>query len=236
MLYAAPQLFNELDSVEGLRAALRTAIQLEHATIPPYLTAAYSLHGATNGFIQELMLDVAIEEMLHMTLACNLLNAIGGEVVLDAADFIPKYPDRLPGTINDSLIVGLETYSPQLVERVFLEIEEPENPLQFREAALRAAGPKTIGQFYQALKKALETAGPGVFADDHSRQIERSIGNDRSIAVTDFASAAQAIDLIVAQGEGTCAGPLSTTDPDQSELAHYYRFKQLANGKRLEPP
>ena len=33
--------------------------------------------------------SVVIEEMLHMALACNLLNAVGGQPEIDRAGFVP---------------------------------------------------------------------------------------------------------------------------------------------------
>ena len=37
-----------IQSLEDLRAYLVVAMQIEHATIPPYLTALYSIHPGTN--------------------------------------------------------------------------------------------------------------------------------------------------------------------------------------------
>ncbi len=49
--------------------------------------------------------------------------------------------------------------------------------------------------------------------------------------VTDVDSAAQAIDVIVQQGEGTKESPLEAVD--SQEYAHYYRFAEIHHGKRL---
>ncbi len=78
MLQLKPQLFEGLDTVSGLRGALQQAVMLEHATIPTYLYALYSLEPGKNAEIQQLITSVVIEEMSHMALACNILNAIGG--------------------------------------------------------------------------------------------------------------------------------------------------------------
>ena len=59
--------------IESLRSHLQWAIELEHSTIPPYLTAYYSLHESHNRESAGVLLSVAIEEMLHMTLAANVL-------------------------------------------------------------------------------------------------------------------------------------------------------------------
>ena len=34
--------------------------------------------------------------MLHMTIACNVLNAVGGQPAIDRAGFVPDYPMILP--------------------------------------------------------------------------------------------------------------------------------------------
>ena len=73
---------HRIETVERLHEYLYAALQLEHATIPPYLTALYSLHPGTNSDAAHVIRVVAVEEMLHLTLAANLLNAVGGTVDL----------------------------------------------------------------------------------------------------------------------------------------------------------
>ncbi len=48
---------------------LQKAVELEHSTIPPYLTAYYSLKPGLNDEIAGLIRSVVIEEMLHMTIS-----------------------------------------------------------------------------------------------------------------------------------------------------------------------
>lgn len=79
-------------TVEQLREHLQTAIELEHSTIPPYLCALYSIHAGTNQAAVEVVHSVFIEEMLHLSLAANLLNAIGGKPVLDDPRLLPPIP------------------------------------------------------------------------------------------------------------------------------------------------
>ena len=71
---------------------LQTAIELEHSTIPPYLAAYFTIHQDTNAFAWEVIRSVFMEEMLHMTLACNIMNAVGGKPFIDHPKFIPSYP------------------------------------------------------------------------------------------------------------------------------------------------
>ena len=44
-----------------------------------------------------LIMSVAIEEMLHMGLACNMLTTISGTPLLNSPSVIPQYPGPLPG-------------------------------------------------------------------------------------------------------------------------------------------
>ena len=53
-------------------------MELEHATIPPYLTALYSIHPTPTPTPPHILRVVAVEEMLHLTLVANVLNAVGG--------------------------------------------------------------------------------------------------------------------------------------------------------------
>src|SRR5580700_11430191 len=71
-------------TAEGLRSALQNAIELEHSTIPPYLYALYSLKPGTNKEIAAIIRSVVLEEMLHMALVCNVLNAVGGSPLIDS--------------------------------------------------------------------------------------------------------------------------------------------------------
>ena len=68
----------KITDIDGLHRHLHAAMQLEHATIPPYLTALYSIHPGTNAAATQIVRAVAVEEMLHLTLAANVLNAVAG--------------------------------------------------------------------------------------------------------------------------------------------------------------
>lgn len=224
--------------VEGLRQALQQAIMLEHSTIPVYLYALYSIKPGSlvagrNLEVYTLLRSVVLEEMLHMSLACNLLNAVGGKPGIDKPAFIPTYPGPLPGGVESGLTVRLRRFSKELVHDEFMEIEEPEDPLQFPvEAALAGSQPEglTIGQFYAAISKQIVALGPDIFIHDTSRQVTSGFFPDLT-EVTDPDSALNAIELIVEQGEGTATSPLD----EEKELAHYYRFAEIWYGKRLVP-
>jgi hypothetical protein len=49
------------------------------------------------------------------------------------------------------------------------------------------------------------------------------------------ATACQAIDTIIEQGEGSASTPAEAAETAGADLAHYYRFAEIANGHRLIP-
>jgi len=214
---------------ETVYAALDAAIQLEHATIPTYLYSLYSLDPDRNAEIVEIISSVVVEEMLHMTLAANLLSALGVAPVLDRPGFIPTYPGPLPGGVEDGLIVHLAPFSMVQLE-TFLDIEQPEDPINFR-ALVEEEGTITIGQFYAKLAVAIAALGDDAFIGNPSYQIGPDLMRD-AVVVKDVASAQQAIELIVEQGEGTTTDPMEGVGDD---YAHYYRFMEIKKGRRLVP-
>ena len=231
MILMRPELAAELDRPDALHTALQTAIELEHATIPVYLYALYSIEPGRNALVASMLRSVVLEEMTHMGLAANLLNAVGGSPVIARPGFIPAYPGSLPGTVGGDLEARLDRLSLDLVEHVFMKIEEPEDPLAFRTESAAAVDPLTIGEFYAAVADQLTAAGPAAFVGDPARQVTHELGPEGLIAITDLDSALQAIHTIVVEGEGTSQSPLDR----EGELAHYYRFAEIKHRHRLVP-
>lgn len=223
----------ETGSKAAVLKALQQAIQLEHSTIPPYLYAMYSLGTQPqNAAVADIIGSIVSEEMLHMTLACNVLNAVGGTPVIDSPAFTPTYPGPLPGGVDTGLIVDLAPFSLEIVKNVFMEIEEPQDPNDYPDphVMLAASGEPgvTIGQFYDEIKKQLVALGESAFTGDPARQVVPPFPEGG--IVTDLASALEAIDIIIDQGEGTGTTPLAGED---GELAHYYKFAEIYNGYGL---
>jgi Ferritin-like len=221
----------DASSAADLHESVQHAIELEFATLPPYLTAAMSLDPDRNGAIRDVLFSVAEDEMLHMLLCCNLLVALGGTPSIASAHFIPVYPSKLPMSVSSGLVVGVERFSIDLVERKFMGIEHPEDPLHFPAIAEEPTFP-TIGAFYAALKDKLTEFGDSAFRRDASGQLltpNTGFRPPRLTPITDVASASAAIDLIVREGEGTTDSPLDSP----GSVAHYYRFEQIVRGKEL---
>lgn len=224
---------NDAEKPEDLQPMLQNAIELEHSTIPPYLTALFSIKPGTEQEAATIIHDIVIEEMLHMTIAANILNALRGEPDINKPEFIPKYPGPLPMGIGSEhgLIVGLERYSLAQVEKVFMEIEEPEEPLPLQAKLAEEETYSTIGAFYMAIQQKLKELGPGLrLPGDPNRQVvSEFFSKEQLYPIYTVQDAINAIDIIIEQGEGTSVSPV---DMD-GEIAHYYRFQELVKGRRL---
>jgi hypothetical protein len=238
---------SEITTIEQLRTQLDAALQLEHATIPPYLMALYSLHPETNSAAQQILRVVAVEEMLHLTLVANVINAIGGTPDLTRDGFVPTYPTYLPDGEKD-FQVDLQPFTRDAV-RTFLNIERPAQAPNEQSRLVRRARSShqvlavspddpsmqyySIGEFYAAIERGLrhvnaayEAEGRQLFVGDIGRQVTPEYfysGGGEAIPVTGMPSALAALTLIAEQGEGLGGGIYDS----EGELAHYYRFQQL---------
>ncbi|MDP9793767.1 hypothetical protein J2S43_002279 [Catenuloplanes nepalensis] len=248
---AGHRLPTEIDTIAELEAYLNAALRLEHATIPPYLTALYSLHPGANSDARHLIRVVAVEEMLHLTLVANVMNAAGLRVDLTADDFVPRYPAHLPSGEIDFL-VSVQPFSPAAVT-TFLNIERPvKAPSESRRLLRRpdlgagtvlAASPVdpsrcfySIGEFYEEINRGLRhlhdryrAEGRELFTGDVARQVTGEYfysGGGEIVAVHDLDTAIEALTLIIEQGEGLGGGIYD----GEGELSHYYRFQQLQLG------
>lgn len=226
-------------TVDDIRKSLQLAIEIEHATIPAYLTAFFSLHDGTNPDAGWVLRTVATEEMLHMALAANVLNAIGGTPTIDDPGFIPEYPFTLPFVDPPTLHVA--GFSLEAVLE-FMQVERNWDP----------AGPPppgqyaTIGEFYRDIIAKLEqlAAGGDIFTGDPARQVgpDDYYGSEgRLVEVHDLTTARDALELIIDQGEGAgppptdvdgffAARPGTPRGAEAHYVAHLYRFSELAFG------
>jgi Ferritin-like len=216
-----------------LHRYLQSAIELEHSTIPPYLTALLSLKRGTNQAIAQRLGLVMGLEMLHMAIASNILISIGGRPAINTPGFIPTYPGPLPMDIGD-LRVGIEGFSKALVHDVFMAIETPEEKVPVNTAAaLDEDEYATIGDFYDAIKERIVGLGESIFVrPDAPPQVVNSkwFPQDQLFAITGVESACRAIDLIKLQGEGTPRDPFEAPGTP----AHFYIFGEIYAGRELE--
>lgn len=228
---------------EQLIALLTEAAEIEHGLMCCYLYAAFSIRTVEgSGLAPEaltatrrwrgVVLDVAIEEMLHLGLVANLMSAIGA-----APHFArPNFPVA-PGYHPAGVIVELAPFSRETVDH-FVFLERPEGvdlpdgagfgPGRAYERATRpdvltpsAQDFLTVGHLYRAIDAGFERlAGhlgeSGLFVGQARAQIGPEIGGFRELVhVVDVDSARLAIAAIVEQGEGS---------PGHTEDSHYVKF------------
>ncbi len=243
---------SRIKTIGDLKDYLYVAMKIEHATIPPYLTALYSIYPLTNSDATHILRVVAVEEMLHLTLAANILNAIGGRPDLTAPGFVPEYPAYLPDGEHD-FKVDLQGFSECAIE-TFLKIERPRMapsedkrvvPREVSGAVSLAKVPGepgmhfySIGEFYEEIIRGLhhlhDTIGDAMFTGESSRQVTSEYyynGGGELFPVDDLASAVRAARAIIEQGEGKDFGLYTS----EGELAHDYRFEQLKLGRIIRP-
>lgn len=212
-------------TLEDAIALLQMAINIEFGTLPPYLYALYSIKPGTNAPASSRIKSVAMEEMVHMCLACNILNALGTNPVLTA----PTYPGPLPGGISgggkEALVIHLFPFSKNAVAQA-MTIEEPEHgAIDFPHEMAPEAAPlfTTIGQLYNHLDRFLATLPPSSWKAGRNQLDDRQFLQGEAFAVNDYDDAYRAIRHIVSEGEGTQESPLDF----QGEVAHYYRFAEI---------
>jgi len=213
---------------------LQTAVQLEWATLPAYLTALYSIVEGCNVQIYNIIRSIVMQEMLHVTQAANIMIALDRYPVMDDASFIPTYPTHLPGGVLPRLVVHLKKLSLEHVHRNFMAIEVPQ---ETEVAGTINTTLYTIGVFYQEIADCIEELGDEIFNPSTvDQQVNwpwdptEEIGY--VIPVIDAVSAVEAIDAIIAQGEG--AGQIDPTDIGNYTLAHFFKFEEIVCQNHLE--
>jgi len=208
--------------IDWLKSSLNAAIELELATLPPYLCAWWSIKDSSAP-AAGLIRSVLIEEMLHMGLVANMLTTIGGTPTISTV--LPSYPGPLPGGVRPQLTVYLAGLSKTYLDEVCKQIEYPESgPIAF------FAGETfpTIGAFYDAILVAFQELKPAMTG---ANQLVDTVGSHQLYAINTLADVEKAINEIKVQGEGTALSPDS--EEFGGELAHYYKFDEISHGRKL---
>jgi hypothetical protein len=235
-----------------LHCLLQKALMLELSTIPAYATACYSIQEQgqydrsdpqiANAEPIEVIRQVMVEEMLHMVLAANVLNAIGGSPVMNDPKQLPTYPHELLDGKGPT--VRLRRFIPDQV-KAFREVERaPEN---LKEAL--KGDYHTIGGFYAYIRKRLEEAykrhgKEKIFTGDAERQIGQDDyygAGGEVIVVDNLVSAVHALVEIMEEGEGAHLGG-EANDHDRIpgpeerwDVAHFYKFDEILHSRYYQP-
>lgn len=223
-------------SVKDAQSMLQTAIGVEFGTLPPYLYALYSIKPEMNPEPYRRFKSVALQEMIHMCLASNILNALGGDPALKPL----KYPTTLPGDIGPEggqpLKIHLYAFSEEAADQG-MKIEEPVDPPKFpiKVALAVEERPKavTIGEFYAELDRYLSTLPSGAWQKGRNQVTDDQFFPGQLFAVNNYDDAHKAITEIVSEGEGTSEGTQYDPLDFQHQLAHYFRFGEIFYNKVL---
>lgn len=153
-----PTLWSKTD----LHQHLRHALSLELWTIPLYLTALYSIKGLNKLKPQDypdaakLIYSVAIQEMLHLELVCNISNALGYSPVfsppeyneLKGVPFIHPAKDYLPEIIKGYAVKPQALNADSLRLFCAIELPHPKKEIVFE----KERAYNSIAELYEALK------------------------------------------------------------------------------------
>merc|ERR1719499_619834 len=187
-------------------------------------------NSSTGTWVSSTIHGVAVEEMLHMTVAGNVLNAIGGAPIIDSPNFVPEFPMDLPFL---NMTANLEPFSKNTVG-VFKMIE---SETQDGRSVARAY------QFIIDLVTSLSnTYGEKrVFSGNETLQLEVQYANESVGKITNLQNATTSILGLADQGTGM---PIhgqeskwpNTTDihagPMGGGLSHRARFMEI-HGEQL---
>jgi hypothetical protein len=222
---------------------LTQAAEIEHAVMCSYLFAAFSLKNSTDEGVTDTQLrsirrwsrlirGVAIEEMLHLGAVCNLLTAVGGAPHLRR----PNFPIRMDE--RGGFHLRLAPFSLETME-AFIAIEEPDDLVgpdgKSKRTLPSMVSPRlsdvfaserefhTQGRLYHGIEDGIvylaqKYGEKQLFVSDP--QVQTAAPRHFEVLpqltpVTDLASAQEAINVIVVQGEGA-----SRDTPD----SHYSKF------------
>ncbi|MFI9150591.1 ferritin-like protein [Streptomyces sp. NPDC053367] len=213
---------------DWLKESLQQAMMLELATLPPYLSAMWSIE-PQSGEVLKAFKRIVFDEMSHLGLAGNMLTTIGGVPRLGDVHAVPKYPGPLPGGVRPSLTVFLSGLSKESLD-LFARIEEPDNPI----ADAAAQSHTSIGAFYTAILEAFRDHAD-LITGGHQliRDMEHHGAGNSLVALNSLADVEAAIDVIKEQGEGIGASPENPHPGVTGELAHYFVFRELFRGRKL---
>ncbi|MFI0353354.1 ferritin-like protein [Actinomadura sp. 9N407] len=242
-------------NVQDLADHLYVAAQVELSTIPLYLYSVYSMRvgghsqwSAPRGVLRTIT-GIAIEEMLHLALVRNLMVAIGyGDyITFYNPDFLPFYPSLMmfrhnpKDTDGHDLMLSLEPLSTSQVS-TFRRVEMPDHvdpSGQKPEEHPDAPGQYTsLGAFYREIELGFEKLDRDIkwALSDVRKQYKRGFwnefGNGKPIRVYDLATAKEALNIIIDQGEGTVRDHKRIQiSPGVDDYTHYEKFLRIERGE-----
>lgn len=227
----------QIETLADLHRDLQAAVQLELATIPPYLCGWWTIEDPACP-VSMLIQEVVIAEMRHLAVAANTLIATGGTPELRAA--MPSYPTCIRSA-QEIVEIALLPYGADFLSQSLM-IERP--AALTGEATFLAERPPallpeplgmgntywTIGQFYGSIIAGItllvERLGEAaVFPEGGRTSRQCTYFGTQNIAVASAATAVNLLNDVIDEGEGDDNGVC-----DDGVVAHYYRFDSINHG------
>jgi hypothetical protein len=228
---------------------LTEAAEIEHNVLCCYLFTQFSMKSATSEGLTAAQLekvrswrrtigDIAVQEMLHLASACNLLTAVGGAPQLRRPN-LPTSPRAYPSAFELRLV----PFSLEAVEQ-FVFLERPEDvddrpEASYRDSALAVSSLRdvfscerdynTLGELYRGIEDGLrylaqKLGEENLFIGAARSQTGGSLFQlAELVPVHDLDSALAALNVIIEQGEGA--------SPDALD-SHYQRFQTMRDEYR----
>jgi hypothetical protein len=206
---------------------------LEHGLLCQYVFAAVTLKQTPDEGIswrqaelirdwKATLLEVARQEMAHLGTVCNMLTAVGAAPHFMRLNF-PRAAQHFP---PDAPFI-LQPFGAEAMTR-FIRFEEPVHPAGAMFALDIAPKPieyQHVGELYRSIEAGfVALADEELFIGPQTAQDDSNWSRGLHLwPVRDLASVKQAVEFIVAEGEGTTSG---------SSTSHYQRF--LAASSALE--
>ncbi|KIK63443.1 hypothetical protein GYMLUDRAFT_241920 [Collybiopsis luxurians FD-317 M1] len=193
---------------------IKTGMFIELSVIPIYLCAIYSIKlepgddsSSWPATARLRILSVVEQEMLHLSLAGNMLRALNGTQTLYNKEYIPTYPSTI---LYDDIPMELRPADKQNLD-YFLQIEAPYLPSVLHPPQPGSDEYNSIGKFYSYVKGGIEelwNKDKGLFSSNEKKQFTGAEFFDSEMTViTNKDTAFQALSTIVDQGEGSIGIP-----------------------------
>ena len=211
-----------LCSKEALKEQLQTAIALEFATVPLYLTALYSIVDGHNQHAYRLLRSLVMQNMLHMNQLANILIALGGVPIIDNSDTVPSYPmTGLPGGVLPQLHIPLKKLSLSHIFEVLMVIHAHQSGLY------------TFDRFYSEILECIKFLGDNSFdSATAAKQVKWPLNVTESmetvVVVTDADSVLYAITKIMS------IHSFNSTVLVSNNLKSYYKLEEIVCEHQLE--
>jgi hypothetical protein len=192
---------------------------------------------------------VARQEMEHLALVCNLLNAVGGDLNFQRPNFpqpAERYPLHIPFWLDPFGIPALRRFvwfeKPEGLKPTFSsdgyghDYPRPMTADLFKTTAVPPTRYHSVQELYTEIGTAFQALDPAdIFVGSPDRQVDGSQFHYRITVepVTNREQAAAAIGLIIEQGEGIGLTPL---DPNGSHFQMFVQIlRELENAKQSNP-